>query len=198
RQRTAMYVSERERAELRTRTGDLGEYLASLGVYATIHPMREAELPRVAQLFSKTNQFNLTTRRLSEEQLRVLAQGPESAVFTMTAGDRFGDLGLIAALVARRDGDRGTIDALLMSCRALGRRLEHALVDHGLLSLERQWGVQEWYAEYIATRKNGQVERFWDDVGFEPVRTSPAGRVYRLEVTRRSRPKLDFIAIKGS
>jgi FkbH-like protein len=198
RQRTAMYVTERERAELKAGAGSGDEYLASLGIRAVIHPAREAELPRVAQLFSKTNQFNLTTRRLSEEQLRDLAQGPDSVVFTMTAGDRFGDLGLIAVLTARRDGSAGVIDSLLMSCRALGRRLEQAFVDHALTHLERQWGVREWRAEYIPTRKNGQVEGFWDQTGFEPVQTGPAGTVYRLDATRRVRPAVDFITIEGA
>lgn len=196
-QRTQMYVAERERNALKAQTTNMDEYLASLQIRARIHRATESELSRVAQLFGKTNQFNLTTRRHPESRVREMAHDPSWAVYVLDAGDRFSELGLVGVLVACRDGETATVDSLLMSCRALGRRLETAFVDHCLTQLEARWGVQEWRAAYLPTKKNGQVSKFWEQMGFAALETGPEGTTYGVSSAARPRSQISFIHIDG-
>ena len=167
---------ERERDTLKTNYETIDAYLASLELHAVVHRAPDTELGRVAQLVSKTNQFNLTTRRHTEAQIRELANSPAAGVFTMSARDWFGDLGLIAVLIARLEGQTAVVDSLLMSCRALGRKLELAFVDTCFAALERDWNIGTFEAEFLPTKKNAQVERFWDDSAFAPVSAGPEGK----------------------
>jgi FkbH-like protein len=195
RQRTAMYAAERQRDDVRQTFASPDEYLASLGLRAVIHEAQEHELSRVAQLVGKTNQFNLTSRRHAEAEVRRLAAADDSAVFSLSASDRFGDLGLVGVLIARRDGASASVDSLLLSCRALGRSLETVFVHRCFDDLERQWSVNAWKAEYIRTKKNVQVERFWDTLGFSPVEAAPAATQYVLPAARRTKPDVNFVSI---
>ena len=161
-----MYRNESDR---RTHAGlfqDVVSYLGSLELRADIHPVKEHEVQRVAQLTQKTNQFNLTTRRYTEVQIRAFAEDPDAAVLALSVQDRFGDSGLTGVLIAVKEGSRIRVDELLLSCRILGRRLEHAFVHESIDRLDQEWGPDEWVAEYIPTSKNDQVARFWDQFGF--------------------------------
>lgn len=177
-QRTRMYRDEHARSEEKHRFQDLDDYLQSLATVARIGRVDDAEISRVAQLTQKTNQFNLTTRRYSEADIRAFVADPDSAVFLMAVSDRFGDMGNTGVFIANRSGTTATIDTFLLSCRILGRRLEIAFADQCMRSLEEQWNVTEWQAEYVATRKNRQTENFWEKVGFRSVRQESAGKLY--------------------
>jgi len=191
-QRAAMYQSESQRKRVRASYHDLDDYLSSLQIVATIHLATPGELPRVAQLTQKTNQFNLTTRRYSESEIAQMTAS--NAIFTLTASDRFGTLGLVGVFIAGRDGDVGTIDSYLMSCRALGRELETAFAAHCLKALETNWRIRGWKAEFVPTRKNQQTAEFWDKLGFANVESSQAGKQYFMEAGKvASAPA--FIAI---
>lgn len=164
--RTQMYRDESDR---RTHAGlfqDVEAYLESLELRADIHPVKDHEVQRVAQLTQKTNQFNLTTRRYTETQIRAFAADPDAAVLALSVQDRFGDSGLTGVLIAVREGSSIRVDDLLLSCRILGRRLEHAFVHESIDRLGQEWVPDEWVAEYIPTSKNDQVARFWDQFGF--------------------------------
>lgn len=197
--RTASYVAERERSEAQTSFATTEEYLASLELKATIHRAPPAELARVAQLLGKTNQFNLTTRRHSEAVVRELADSPDAAIYSLSAADRFGDLGLVAVMIVNREQDEGRIDTLLMSCRALGRRLEHVFVEHCLGEIEARWRLKKWRAAYLPTKKNGQVAEFWDSLGFARAGTTEGGGVtYEQDVSTRRRTSFPFVSVSGA
>jgi FkbH-like protein len=193
--RAEMYRTESQRKELQEKSQSLDDYLASLGIAATIHRTVAADIPRVAQLVGKTNQFNLTTRRHSEEDIRRFVASPDWAVYSMSAKDRFGDLGLIAVFIAHRDGGTGMIDSLLMSCRALGRKLELAFVHECLSEVEREWQLNVWHAEYLPTKKNQQVESFWESVGFKCTESTADGKKYIVAVNDRTTESIPFINI---
>jgi FkbH-like protein len=173
-----MYRDEHARSEQKQRFQSLDGYLRSLETIACIGAVGDAEISRAAQLTQKTNQFNLTTRRYSESDIREFVADPDSAVFIMAVSDRFGDMGNTALLIAKRDGASAIIDTFLLSCRILGRRLEVAFADQCMRSIEERWQVSEWQAEYIATRKNRQTEKFWETMGFRSVREDSAGKLY--------------------
>ena len=91
---------------------------------------RASRLPRAHQLFAKTNQFNLTVRRLSLPELERLAGDPSSVLGLAAARDRFGDLGTVGAFLLVRAADGALeLDSFLLSCRALGRGVESAMMN---------------------------------------------------------------------
>ncbi len=166
RHRSRRYQEERQRAGNRTSHATVNEYLASLEQVLDIWRAGPGDLARVTQLTQKTNQFNLTTRRYSEGQVEAMMNDAGTGVFAMSVRDRYGELGTTGVLIAMREGDSARVDTLLLSCRVLGRKLEFAFVDRCLARLEEDWGISEWRAEYLPTRKNGQVADFWERVGF--------------------------------
>ena len=197
RDRTRMYQEQSERRESEQRFADLSEYLSSLQTTVRIEALDDANVPRAAQLTQKTNQFNLTTRRYTEAELRAFADATDSAVFTMTVSDRFGDLGLTGVFIARLAGDDAIIDTLLLSCRILGRRLEMAFVDQCMQALEDRWAIGKWRAAYIPTRKNRQTEGFWDSLGFMRVGEDENGKQYSSGVGPRDRDYLDVMTVES-
>src|SRR6185436_382578 len=122
--KTEQYQQNRERDELRDAAGDLASYLESLGTELEIWRARPDDLPRVHQLFTKTNQFNVTTRRYRPADVERFAASPDHELWVARACDRFGDLGTIAVMLLAREEGALVIDSFLMSCRAMGRGIE--------------------------------------------------------------------------
>ncbi len=167
REKTESYRQSQKRKELQSRSSSAQDYLRNLQIIADIHRMRSDELARVVQLAGKTNQFNTTTIRYSEKEILELSQGNDSDVITAYMEDRFGKEGLTAAMVVRYNGERASIDSFLMSCRVMGRKFEHAIMDAFLSWLKTSRPqVKYIYAEYIKTAKNKPVENLYDSFGF--------------------------------
>lgn len=180
RARTASIQAEARRAEAARDAGSVEAFLASLELRAQIGPAGADSLARVAQLTARTNQWNLTTRRYDIDQISRLAESEEAALLTLRAADRFGDYGLVGVGLALREGGEARIDTLLLSCRALGRRLEDALLAALVAEIGRRFGPVPVRGEYLATQKNAQVARFFEARGFTLVDASEARRVYLL------------------
>jgi len=196
RTRTHLYQSSARRESARGEFGTVEDYLGSLDTVALIHRARPNEYPRVAQLTQKTNQFNLTTRRYSEQEIRTLAEASDSTVHTLAVKDKFGDLGLVGVLISRRDGSIGRIDTFLLSCRALGRDLESAMIIHCLDALRLEWGIVGWEAEYTPTRKNAQVANFWAAAGFTETGNLEGTKTYRLDAPLQRSKMPSYISIQ--
>lgn len=158
RARTAMAAAESRRAEV-ARALSPEEFLATLGLTVCVAAVGEAELPRVAQLVARTNQFNLTTVRRSQDELRAL--GVTHRVLALWAADRFGDHGLTG--VAIRRGDE--IDTFLLSCRVLGRGVESAFLAAVAEDAARD-GASRLVARFVPTAKNGAARDFLPRHGF--------------------------------
>lgn len=160
------------RAAVQASTRSLGDYLSSLEMRLTLRPFDAGGRGRITQLINKTNQFNLTTRRRTEAQVAALENEP--AVVTMQAhlSDRFGDLGMIAVLIAREtehDAEPGLeIDTWLMSCRVLGRQVEDAMFA-ALLDSAAQRGAVWLIGEYTRTAKNAPFADLLPKLGFTAV-----------------------------
>lgn len=167
RARTRGYVAEAHRTQAREGFGSTEDYLRSLQLRGTVAPIDARSLPRVAQLVGKTNQFNLTTRRHSAADIEAMLARPGAIGRTLTLSDRFGDYGLIAAVLAVPEGDRLRVDTLLMSCRAIGRTAEDALWG-SVLEAAREAGVASIVGEYEPTPNNGLVADLWSRWGLRP------------------------------
>lgn len=166
--RAASYQDNQHRSELAELANDASDYRKMLGTRMAVRPVREIDLDRVTQLFQKTNQFNLTTKRYDRGAVARLAADEDILVYCADVSDQFGDLGLVAVAVAKREGSICVIDSLMMSCRALGRDAEFAFIASVLDGAREKWGVQSVRAHYAPTPKNSQVSDFWLRVGLEP------------------------------
>ncbi|MBV9998733.1 MAG: HAD family hydrolase [Verrucomicrobia bacterium] len=168
RRRSSMYQTEQRRRQVQTESKTIEDYLGSLEMTITIGHADAFTIPRVAQLTQKTNQFNLTTRRYSEEDIRALAINPSTDLFHASLKDRFDDNGVIAAAIVRYEGDAARIDTLLMSCRVIGRGVEQVILAH-LEKAARARGCCRLEGEYIPTPKNGLVRDLFRNNGFVSV-----------------------------
>jgi FkbH-like protein len=163
RQRTASIRENVARKTLESTAGSVDDYLAQLDIKVQLAPFDEANLPRIVQLINKTNQFNLTTRRRTDAEVRsLLAAGAYTQA--MRTSDRFGESGLTGVLIAVPEGDGLRVDTWLMSCRVLGRRLEEAMFA-GLVRYAADNHYTHITGEYIPTDKNSQVADLYDRLG---------------------------------
>lgn len=167
--RARQYQENSVRDELRASVTDLGSYLAALEMRMHAAPFDEVALRRVVQLINKTNQFNLTTRRYTEPEVRAFMERPEAHTWQIRLRDRFGDNGLVACVIAvQGDGADLVIDTWLMSCRVLGRTLEEATLNL-LLERARELNAPRLIGEYRPTEKNGMVADLYPRLGFVPL-----------------------------
>ncbi len=164
--RGEMYRAEAQRRVARDQATDLDSYLRSLEMELSIGRVDDVSLARVAQLTQRTNQFNLTTRRYTEAELRAELASPDADVVWLRLRDRFGDSGLTGAAVLRYQQGVARIDSLLLSCRVLGRGVEDAFLD-ALLRRCRERGCAQVVGAYRASSKNAQVADFYPARGFQ-------------------------------
>ena len=167
RERVAQYRSIGERKRARTESVSLADYLQSLGIEVQVSLADEAALPRIGQLFQRTNQFNLTARRYEPAELAACARDPRCRLYALRARDRFGDHGLVATALVRQTPAAWTIDSLLMSCRVIGYGVETALLA-ALSADARAAAVPALIGEFIATAKNAPARDFYARHGFAP------------------------------
>ena len=129
-QRTTLYAAQRERSHAEQSFQSKEDFFRYLDQEAEVVPVSPATLARVAQLTQKTNQFNLTTRRYTEQQIADLAARPGWQVLSIKVRDRFGDHGLVGVAISRDEAETCEIETFLLSCRVIGRAVETALLSH--------------------------------------------------------------------
>jgi len=171
------------------------DFLKSLNLEAVIRPIDENNLQRAFQMLAKTNQFNLTTRRHGEANLRRMLATPGSVLLTLSLSDRFGDQGIVGLCIALKDqdADSAELDSFLLSCRAIGRGAEEALWGILLRKLSSM-GYKKLKATYSVSPKNSQVSNLLDRWGMERVYENSQNVEYAFELpTKISLP--DWIII---
>ena len=165
--RTSQYRARAQIAELEESVESLDAFYEGLKMQALIAPFDELHLPRIVQLIGKTNQFNMTTRRYQHEEVKAFARNEECVHFYLRLRDRFTDHGLVGILIACRKGDILDIDTWLMSCRVIGRTVEHEMLKY-LSQRAEDLGCRFLQGTYIRTKKNGLVKDLFADFGFRP------------------------------
>jgi FkbH-like protein len=175
RERSGQYQGNQQRAALKESATDLESYLRGLGMQLTWKRFDRTGLQRVVQLINKSNQFNLTTRRYTDEEVLVVMADPDAFGLQLRLQDRFGDNGVIAIAIGRlRDKSDLHIDTWLMSCRVLGRQVETAMLNVVALEAKRL-GANRLIGDYIPSGKNGMVSDHYAKLGFTVVQTDAAG-----------------------
>ncbi len=171
RQRTEQYAANAEREALSELSGSLEDFLQELRMSVVFGPFGAADLVRVTQLFNKTNQFNTTTRRYSAEEIANFAAANETLTLQFRLLDKFGDNGLVSAMIIRPDPkqpDVFEIENWVMSCRVFGRQLEYEAMNI-VVDQARRRGIKALRADYIPTSKNGVIGELYQSLGFSPV-----------------------------
>jgi FkbH-like protein len=171
RERAGQYQANLVREELRTGATNLEGYLRGLEMHLIVRRFEAVGIPRITQLINKTNQFNLTTRRYTEEEVRAMMADADVIPLQFRLLDRFGDNGTIAVLIGRRIHDAIDVDTWLMSCRVLGRDVEQACLNV-MCALARAAGASRLTGLYRPTAKNAMVSELYARLGFTLV---PAG-----------------------
>ena len=188
RERATAYHGNIQRSALQRAATSLEEFLAALQMTVELQPFTEANLPRIVQLINKTNQFNLTTRRLTEAEVRALMATPGCYTQSMRLRDRFGDNGLTGVLIARPEGSDLRIDLWLLSCRVMGRRVEEVMLA-AVARFAQALGCRRLIGEYWPTAKNSPVRDLYDRLGFTLIHQGGTGeRRYQWDLRQPAPP----------
>jgi len=182
RRKTAQYREELSRREFAA-TLSVDDYLSGLRMWVDVHQIMDAEIPRVAQLSQKTNQFNVLTNRYMLDEVKSFARDERRVLLTVHSGDRFGDQGLVAFVQAVVDGDSAVIIDWVMSCRTMNRRLEFAVEERLEAELSKK-GVSKIFASWRRTPKNAPTENLFEAFGFDLVRANAGEKKYVLWMPR--------------
>ena len=175
RERTRQYQSVRAAAQFAASATDMDSYLRGLEMVLLWRRFDRIGLQRIVQLINKTNQFNLTTRRYTEDEVIAVMEHPSAFGVQLRLVDRFGDHGIIAIVIGRlTDAGDLVIDTWLMSCRVLGRQVEATTVNI-VADQARRLGAKRLVGEYRPTKKNGMVRDHYDKLGFTPIAINPGG-----------------------
>jgi len=164
--RSQMYLQQRKRKELEKTSTNLDEFLKTLNLHVTIQKSNNFNIPRISQLTLKTNQFNLTTKRYQEEDIRKFSNDSKMLVGCAQIEDKFGDNGITGVfIVEQNNSDEWILDTFLLSCRVIGREVEKSILNY-IISEAKKNNVAKIKAQYIPTKKNKPVEEFLPSCGF--------------------------------
>ena len=165
--RTQHYRLEAERQTLKKQFTDERSFLEKLDMQCEVNTLNDFNIPRVAQLSQRTNQFNLRTVRYSDSDLRAIASSEDYLSLTFSLEDTFGDHGLISACILKKEsGSTLFIESWFMSCRVFGRTAEHFVLNT-LVDFALNKGFRILRGEYIPTGKNEIVSRLFGELGFQ-------------------------------
>ncbi len=151
--RAALYHSESQRQDLKKTVKSMEKWLRELAIRVQVEELHPANLQRVTQLLNKTNQMNLSTRRMSETELMAWAAPKHRKLWTLRVSDRFGDAGLTGIVSLEIQDRKAQIVDFILSCRVLGRKIEETMLAEAIRYAQAS-DVEEIYARYIPTSKN--------------------------------------------
>ena len=178
--RNEMYRANIQRAGAEKKFSDYGEYLKSLEMEAYIDKFDDVALARITQLTNKSNQFNLTTKRYTLNEMEDVFGDDKYIKIYGRLADKFGDNGIVSVVIGRIDGNELHIDLWLMSCRVLKREMEYAMLDR-LVEICRKNGISVINGYYYKTAKNAMVKDLFTDFGFEKTSENENGdRTFRM------------------
>lgn len=166
-QRGKMYLQQRMRSELEQSISNLDTFLKQLDLKVIIKNADEFTIPRISQLTLKTNQFNLTTKRYQETDIRKFSHDKKFLVGCVKVEDKFGDNGITGVFIINKENPKEwLIDTLLLSCRVMGREIEKGMLGY-IIQKAKEDHVETIAAKFIPTQKNKPIEDFLPCCGFK-------------------------------
>lgn len=181
--RSEMYAANAKRAAQKKSFANYEEYLLSLEMNAVICGFEPVYIQRITQLTNKSNQFNLTTRRYTENEIRDISSSPDHICLCGQLSDKFGDNGIVSVVIGRINGSQLDIMLWLMSCRVLKRDMELAMLDE-LVKIAKNRGIVQLNGYYYKTAKNNMVAELYGTFGFELEKKDENGdSVWHLDIS---------------
>jgi len=179
-----IYVEEKQRRKLVQNT-NLNDYLRILNIKLSIENANKNNILRIAQLTQKTNQFNLTTRRYTVEEIEAFSESENFQVITITLSDKFGDSGLTGlAIIDTNASESWLIETFLLSCRILGRKAEDALLAH-IIDTAKKEGAKSISGNFIPSEKNIPAKDFYNNCGFKKIDTVGNIETWKFDLSNR-------------
>ena len=189
--RTKQYQVEAQRVSFQKSFSNEEDYLKSLNMVSEIKDFDKFNIPRVAQLSQRSNQFNLRTVRYTEDEITDIENDDDYAKFSFTLKDKFGDNGLVCVIIMKKiDESTLFIDTWFMSCRVLKRGMENFTLNT-IVDWAQRNGYKNIIGEYLPTLKNGMVANHYANLGFKKIEGTATDR-FILDVTNYE-PKVCFI-----
>jgi FkbH-like protein len=176
--KTQQYVANSERTISKKSFKSVEEYLESLDMELDVIEADKFTIPRIAQMTQKTNQFNLTTKRYTENDLYGFID-QSALVHCLSVRDKFGENGITVSSIILLNGEIAEIDSFLLSCRILGRDIETVYIDF-LINILFDRKIKTLIAKYVPSQKNRQTEYFYEKMGFAVEKTLETGEKHYI------------------
>jgi FkbH-like protein len=194
-QKTQMVKTQLRRENQRVAFSNIDEYLRSLKLEIHIETSPDCCIERISQLTQKTNQFNLSLKRYTPNEIQNLLNNPDYEIIPMRVTDQYGDYGLTGLAIIKHKDETYEVDTFLLSCRVLGRYIEFSFSDFLMDHLKKK-GASIIHAPYVKTEKNAQVAPFLETMGFERKIDSEHEIVYFCSLHKYIPAHKDFIKIR--
>jgi FkbH-like protein len=195
--RGEMYQAKKKREELRESITSMDDFLKSLEMKIVIKNADDLGLPRVVRMVNKTNQFNLTTRRYTDAEIRKMKEAKDVfEIYSLQVSDKFGDEGIVGVAIVRKEPKQWILDSFLLSCRVIGRKVETAFLARIVADAKKQ-GVSTIIGEYIPTQKNAPVKNFYSSHDLKEL--GREGNMYRwkLDLTKHTVKTPEWMEVKN-
>jgi len=179
--RNEMYQAEKNRNKLLKSTTTLSDYLRTLNLIVYIEEVNISMIPRIAQLTQKTNQFNLTTKRHTEEDIQKIVNDDNFRIISIRVTDKFGDNGLTGlVIISIKDSVNWHIETFLLSCRVIGRKAEEVLLAY-VINEAKANNAKFVFGYFNESKKNSLVKDFYLRNGFEMIDRTVQGDTWRFD-----------------
>lgn len=185
--RTRLYSENKARENAKSEFGNITEYLNSLNININYLINPKQNVSRLAQMTQKTNQFNFTTKRYSDMDLRNYIEDDATDVIATSVKDKFGDNGITGLAIIKYSENHAVIDTLLLSCRILGRNIENEFLRFIIEHVSSK-NIVNIYGKYIRTPKNTQIENFYEKSGFQLLQATDIEKTYMTTVCNTALP----------
>ena len=195
RNRNLLYKQNIERDILKQKFETIEEYLVSLQIEVEVRLDDLSNKNRISQLTQKTNQFNLNTKRYSEQEIEKFITSNDFEVYSFNVNDKFGNNGITAVVIVEfTNNTECSIDTFLMSCRIIGRNIEYAILDF-VISKMKSKGILQVKSSYKKSQKNSQVENFYEKSNFKLINLENDQKNYLVAIEKYKPSEINYIKI---
>jgi len=194
--RSSYYKTNAKRESEKVKFKNYNNYLESLKMKTDLKKFEKKDINRITQLVNKTNQFNLTVKRLNLKEITSISKSSDFLTVAGNLKDKFGDNGLVTVVIGKIKKQTMDITVWLMSCRVFNRNLEFALFDC-LINLCKSKGISTIYGNYIKSEKNMIVKDFYKTLGFKKIKGKKGLDKWEFEITKKYIKKNKIIKINN-
>ena len=192
--RSKYYKQEKNRTKYKTQFNSIDDFLKSLKINLKVTVNDLENINRLHKMINKTNQFNLTNKRYSYEEILNLINKSNYEIISFSFNDIFGDSGITGLTLIEYKNESACIDLFLMSCRILGRKIEYAFFDYVIDYLKNK-KIVILKAKFQYSEKNEQVINFYDNLGMKVLEKNNSHKLYHLNILDYKKRNLQFIKI---